>query len=623
MNGQAYYDRYPGARSFADSSLDRRLFWGRADEADALLHLILVERLVVLYGRSGMGKTSLLNAGVAEPLRERGFLPLRARTNDPVAGPLETVIECVEQSAIDAGVELISSDRTSLWGFFQTAEIWSEDELLTPVLILDQFEELFTIHEPAQRRQFVDELAILVRGGAHRDSAGFRPAPGALRTVISIREDFIGHLEELSSRIPNILHKRFRVSALSRAGAEKAITEPAAVVDPVFVSPPFAYEPATLEALLNFLSARASSGSREGQEAIDPFQLQLICQHAESVVRGKKGPAPLVLMLDDLGGTSGLRQMLRTFYVTRMRQVTKGLERERAERLIERGLINAQARRVSLEEGDIQQRFRVRPAVLRDLVAVRLLRADTRVGSTYYEISHDTLVAPIIVARQAKSRGFRRRVAAELLIGAFAIAAVLTGSVEMDFTFEKVLAAGVASQSAAAGKPATPLLIVASADGDAVARGFDDGSVRITIRHRGHTDIVLSDPQDHNAVSALSFDPLVHDLAIGRADGSVEIRSLESFARKSVVPRQGFPVGQILLSLDRRKIAFLGGDQFRLFDWSEQRARPVFASSLALLSMSSLVALHGDDLHFLDSAGQLRCLNADHGAVDGKVGRCD
>src|SRR5258708_22742 len=176
-----------------------------------------------------MGKTSLLNAGVAQPLREHGFFPLRTRINDPVAGPFQTIVESVQQAAMDARVELIAPERGSLWQFFKSAEFWSGDELLTPVLILDQFEELFTIQGSAQRRQFMEELAALVRGASDRNSAEFRPSLGAFRTVISIREDFLGHLEELSSRIPNILHKRFRVSALSRAGAQKAIVEPAAV----------------------------------------------------------------------------------------------------------------------------------------------------------------------------------------------------------------------------------------------------------------------------------------------------------------------------------------------------------------------------------------------------------
>ncbi|HYK01033.1 MAG TPA: hypothetical protein VE974_04705 [Thermoanaerobaculia bacterium] len=625
MTAPVSYDRYPGARSFADSDLDRRLFRGRSEDTDALLHLILVERLVVLYGRSGMGKTSLLNAGVAARLREQGFFPMVARMNDPARGPFQTVIECVQQSAADSRVELIAPDGGSLWQFFRSAELWKGDELLTPVLILDQFEELFTIHEPAQRQQFIDELGALVRGS----SAEGRPSLGDFRTVISIREDFLGHLEELSARIPNILHKRFRVSALSRVGAEKAIVEPAAVADPGFASPAFTYEAGTLEGLLNFLSARAASRGPGEHDLIDPFQLQLVCQHVESVVRSRNSVQPIEVKLDDLGGESGLRQMLRTFYVTRTSEVVKGFARQRVERLIEQGLISAQGRRLSLEEGDIQQRFRVSPAVLGRLVAVRLLRADTRIGSIYYEISHDTLVAPIVAARQAKAKHRRRRIVAGIVVAACLFVVAVMGLVEraledLDLGMMNVLSEGVPSQDDAQrpGTQPVPILAVTSFDGDTVAKGFGNGSVRVTIRHRGHNDVVLSDRRGNQAVSALSFDPFVHDLAIGRSDGSVEIRSLETFAEQSAVPTQGFAVSQIILNLERRMVAFLGDDQFRLFDWSERRARPVMASSLAMLSMSSLVAFDGDLLLFLDAHGRLRCLRVD-GADAGKAGPCE
>ena len=75
--------RYPGSRPFADNDLDRLLFKGREHEKKALLHLILAEDLVLLYAKSGMGKTSLLNAGILEQLRDEEYFPVVLRLNDP------------------------------------------------------------------------------------------------------------------------------------------------------------------------------------------------------------------------------------------------------------------------------------------------------------------------------------------------------------------------------------------------------------------------------------------------------------------------------------------------------------------------------------------------------------
>ncbi|MCK5313457.1 MAG: hypothetical protein KAJ62_15180, partial [Desulfobacteraceae bacterium] len=67
--------RYPGSRPFTDTHVDRRLFFGRGDEKQSFFHMALAEKLVVIYAKSGMGKTSLLNAGIMKELRAEHYLP--------------------------------------------------------------------------------------------------------------------------------------------------------------------------------------------------------------------------------------------------------------------------------------------------------------------------------------------------------------------------------------------------------------------------------------------------------------------------------------------------------------------------------------------------------------------
>ena len=69
MSNQNY--RYPGTQSFQKT--DSHIFFGRDDDCSALLRLIRLEQLVVLYGKSGLGKTSLLNAGILPKLVETTF----------------------------------------------------------------------------------------------------------------------------------------------------------------------------------------------------------------------------------------------------------------------------------------------------------------------------------------------------------------------------------------------------------------------------------------------------------------------------------------------------------------------------------------------------------------------
>ena len=90
--------RYPGLRPFEDTDLDRSLFFGRDREKEELLHLILAEKLTVVFAKSGTGKSSLLNAGILQALRERDFLPIKIRFNDSRFTPLDMVHQAIAET---------------------------------------------------------------------------------------------------------------------------------------------------------------------------------------------------------------------------------------------------------------------------------------------------------------------------------------------------------------------------------------------------------------------------------------------------------------------------------------------------------------------------------------------
>lgn len=427
--------RYPGWRSFGDDTLDGRLFFGRDTERGELLHLVLSHDLVVLYAKSGAGKTSLVNVALMQPLRSAHgpegdaspgpndapayYFPIVARVNDPKAGPFSSLVDSVREAAASRHVEceVVPGSGTSLSDFFSGLKLWSGDQLLLPVVILDQFEELFTLQEPGPRSDFGRQLGELLRGQDHRFG------PPCLKVVVSIREDYLGNLEELARQLPAIFTTRFRLDALQRAAARQAIIEPARLPDPSLASAPFDYAPETVERLLDFLCRRRVGSAEVVTAAVEPFQLQLVCEHAEDVAlaRQRAGLAAPPLTYEDLGGDEGLRSVLGDYYE---RQVRERPDARRIYALCEKGLISARGRRLSLEEEEIGDRFHLPPATLRFLVERHLLRAEPRLGSRSYELSHDTLVDPIQRARFSRLRSLaRRRVTAAA--GALAALALL------------------------------------------------------------------------------------------------------------------------------------------------------------------------------------------------------
>ncbi len=410
--------RYPGVHPFDDGEIHRRLFRGRDREKYELLQLVVAERLVLVFARSGIGKTSLLNAGLLEPLRDEGYFPLVVRLGASTGSPLDSVYEGI-RTAVDAAsaqrqIEYeppqTGWNRASLWHFFKTLEIWRGDRLLSPVLLIDQFEELFTLHDPEPRKAFIDELADLVRGTRPRrpldgTATKLSDTPPEVKVVLALREDFYANLEELRDRIPSIYKAPFRVKPLSREQARRAIVEPAALQGEVFATPAFAWSDDALELVLDFLSRQHLGGGKTGVgKEVEPFQLQLICHHVEEKVRRER---LATVTAADLGGADALKSVLSSFYEQSLCKVCARFPddpqlRERLERLCEYGFITAKGRRLLREESTIKQDDGVPPEVLQELVQQRVLRKEPRVGDNYYELTHDTLIEPIQLSRQAR-----------------------------------------------------------------------------------------------------------------------------------------------------------------------------------------------------------------------------
>ncbi|NIM17538.1 MAG: tetratricopeptide repeat protein [Candidatus Aminicenantes bacterium] len=432
--------RYPGSKPFSDSAVDRLLFFGREEETQLLLHQILTSNLVVLYGKSGLGKTSLLNAGMSHALREKGFISLTVRFFKRLGkqniGPLGAFYEGIKENVKTKSLKYEAGKSESLWEFFKTAAFWGNDyRFLKPVVILDQFEEFFTFYSNKSRKEFTRQLADLLNNIVPKSLRDKEPFPYSdkppnVKIIISIREDYLGQLEEMSKYIPDILHNRFRLMPLTVRQAKQAIKKPAQVLSSAIHAPSFKFSKEAVSAMLKYLS-RQKSGF-EKTKAVESFQLQLLCQQMEDKAREKhsKVKGQVVIEEKDLGGETGMEDILMRFYDKLLYRLKPRVQ-QKVRRLCENGLISKWDKRLSMEVEQIKDIYHVSKALLEKLVDMRLLRCDPRVGSYYYELSHDTLVEPI--RKSQKRRIYKRKSIKKL----FEEAIELKNSLEYDDAVEK------------------------------------------------------------------------------------------------------------------------------------------------------------------------------------------
>ena len=236
---------WPGLQFFEESA--HAFFFGRDREIQSLRDQVLEAPVTVLYSRSGLGKTSLLKAGLFPVLREGNCRPIHVRFElKPGAAELARQLQRSVRDSIRAEVPdaVLPSDEESLWEYLHRAsfELWSAQNYpLTPVIVLDQFEELFTLGKqvPNLVDDFRDELGDLAENRIPTDlcsrmdeepaiSEQFNLRSQKYRLLISLREDFLPGLEAWCRLIPALGRSRVRLLPLRASEALDAVYKPAA-----------------------------------------------------------------------------------------------------------------------------------------------------------------------------------------------------------------------------------------------------------------------------------------------------------------------------------------------------------------------------------------------------------
>src|SRR6185295_6870164 len=120
-------------------------------------------------------------------------------------------------------------------------------------------------------------------------------------------------------------------------------------------------------------------------------------------------PQPITVSFDDLEREAGLYEVINQFYNRQLDKVGSKFNRGRLEALCERGLVNRDGKRLSAEESEIIREFKVDRTALAMLADSRVLRMEPRLNSMWYELSHDSLLKPVIAARAQRSRERTRR----------------------------------------------------------------------------------------------------------------------------------------------------------------------------------------------------------------------
>jgi conflict system STAND superfamily ATPase/WD40 domain-containing protein len=417
---------YKGLAPFEDTDLDALLFFGREREIEIIGANVLASRLTVLYGPSGVGKSSLLGAGVAHRLRAR------ARENVEERGHPEYVVVVHDQWSVDPVGALREEVRDALAEQFGSAllddregdsladtfERWTEALACDLLLVLDQAEEYFLYH--AEETGFASELPDLVT------RPGLR-----VRVLLALRDDALAKLDRFKGRIPNLFSNYLRLDHLDRASAREAVVRPIgryneATGESVEVEPALVDEVLAQTAAGQVDLGEAGRGLAAGESdrgRIEAPYLQLVL---ERVWGEERSAGSTVMRASTLAALGGAESIVRTNLHRAVDALTQEEQDVAAD--IFRFLVTPSGTKIAHGAGDLAEYASVDERevlpVLATLGRERIVRpVDGANGDGgRYEIFHDVLGGAVLAWRRDRERERDRRAAARRQRRLFAIA---------------------------------------------------------------------------------------------------------------------------------------------------------------------------------------------------------
>ena len=390
---------WPGLAAYDESA--SHYFFGRSEEAKELLRMALFTPLTVLYGKSGLGKTSLLQAGFYPLLRTEHYFPVHLRldySSSAAISPLDQTARKLQAALTVAQADFTAWNKNeSLWQYLhrRDLEIWSHDNyLLTPVLIFDQFEEIFSrANGDADHIQSnLNSIADLIENRIPSELTDHHSSRHMLsqldlmsqnyRIVLAFREDFLPEIEGWKEQVPSLLRNRLRLLPMNRERAIDAVSNAGSAV----------LAPGVAEPLVNFVG-NLDSISSDVASVIEPVLLSLCCYQLNQR-RSQDGKIDAEL-LQHAG-----QDILQDFYDEALSDMPT-----KVSQFIETYLIQGSQYRGSYPvEQAIQDGFITRQQLSTLADKYRLLRIDQQLGANRIELIHDRLVGVVSKARDERLR---------------------------------------------------------------------------------------------------------------------------------------------------------------------------------------------------------------------------
>ncbi len=187
---------------------DKEIFFGRDAEIQLLFKKTTESNLVLVYGASGTGKTSLVHCGLPICFSSDDWLPLHVRRKDHIGTAILEETNKYLQRKLKPHTPLHLAIKALHMTFFRPIYV-----------IIDQFEELYISGSREEQNQFYDFVQTVLSSEYN------------CKVILVMREEYLADLSEFEQRVPQLFDYRVRVEKMRRSNAKEVILKSAEAFD--------------------------------------------------------------------------------------------------------------------------------------------------------------------------------------------------------------------------------------------------------------------------------------------------------------------------------------------------------------------------------------------------------
>lgn len=417
--------------------IDRDIFAGRKSEIEKLLNLVLLYRGILVYGTSGIGKSSLIASGLVKELIDHNFCPnivrlTPSRNNTFVVQRIRisedqkeeflpsTFDEFIEEASdrrislsLDEFEGKLNSLRISAPTKAKAEEFLFEDEtpkLQVPVIIFDQFEELITFFEESssstdnksknqtsgtvkylslkQKLKLQEKIIELIRQFYYNYDL-------PVKLIFIFREDYLAKFSKLFKHVPDLNDHFLRIKPLQVSVLEEIVRRPFSI-DPEKTHFKYPFDDTLVLKLTEKFNERYTDGNLMLSE------VQIVCAQLYNINSNEE-------RLNKLNAPDGLSKIIEEFQLALINKL-KEEEKNLAIDVLSLLVLNDKVRNVLHKNAITNALTETYSEALVDKVLkeleekFKLVKKESRKDGVYYEIVSESIIPFINQKKIEKER---------------------------------------------------------------------------------------------------------------------------------------------------------------------------------------------------------------------------